>query len=186
MLTPMKWNIEFLSLLALCSLSRICLAETTAIRPHFTVELNVQVSEASKETLLSDMTHALKKLEDVEVRTDGTALWMLYINVAPIMDKSGLKGYAISAVIADQNASKTLKELPPEDFKTPAVEQKVKELAIKLVDVRDHLLLTSTVEGLPKAYGQIVDYFNDNYLTPVREDINRYNFDSSGSIRKGY
>jgi len=167
-------------------LARVSLAAPLTIRPHFTVELNVQVSEASKETLISDMTNALKKLDDVEIKTDGTSLWILYINVAPIRDKSGLKGYAISTVIVDQNASLTLKALPSEDFKTPVAEQKVKDLAIKLVDVRDHLLLTSTVEGLPKAYAQIVDYFNDTYLTPVREDIDRYNFDSSGSIRKAY
>jgi len=161
-------------------------AAPAIIRPHFTVELNVQVSETSKETLVSDMTNALKKLDDVEVKTDGAALWILYLNVAPITDKSGLKGYAISTVIADQNSSKTLKALPDEDFKTPAVEQTVKDLAIKLVDVRDHLLLTCTVDGLPKAYAQIVDYFNDTYLAPVREDINKYNFDASGSIRRGF
>jgi hypothetical protein len=162
------------------------LAAPTAIRPHFTVELNVQISEASKETLIGDMTNALKKLSDVEVKTDGNSLWVLYINVGPIRDKSGLKGYAISTVIADQNASQTLKELPSEDFKTPAAEQTVKELAIKVVDVRDHLLLTCTTDGLEKAYEQIVDYFNETYLMPVREDINRYNFDTSGSIRKAY
>jgi hypothetical protein len=168
------------------SLAAVSLAAQAPIRPHFTVELNAQVSEASKETLISDMTRALKKLDDVEVKTDGTGLWVLYVNVAPIMDKSGLKGYAVSTVIADQDASLTLKGLPPEDFRTPAAEQTVKDLAIKLVDVRDHMLLTCTVDGLPKAYAQIVDYFNDTYLTPVREDIDRYNFDSSGSMRKAY
>jgi hypothetical protein len=161
-------------------------AAPATLRPRFTVELNVQASETSKEALISDMTSALKKLSDVEVTSDGTAVWMLYINVAPIMDKAGLKGYAISTVIADQNSSKTLKALPPEDFKTPAAEQTVKDLAIKLVDVRDHLLLTCTVDGLPKAYAQIVDYFNDNYLVPVRETIDNYNFDQSGSMRRGF
>jgi len=154
-------------------------------RPRFTVELKAQVSETSKESLISDMTATLKKLEDVKVTTDGKAFWILYLNVAAVMDKAGLKGYAISTVIADQNSSQTLQALPSEDFKTPAAEQTIKDLAKEQVDIRDHLIVTCTVDGLPKAYAQIVDYFNENYLEPVREEIDNYNFEKSGNIRRG-
>lgn len=168
------------------ALAGVSPAAPATLHPRFTVQLNVEASETSKEALISDMTTALKKLDDVEVTADGTSVWILDINVAPVMDKTGLKGYAVSTVIADQNSSKTLKSLPSEDFRTPAAEQTVKDLTMKLVDVRDHLLLTCTVDGLPKAYAQIVDYFNDNYLVPVREAIENYNFDKTGSIRRGY
>ncbi len=97
-------------------LAEIALAAPALLRPRFTVELNVQASETSREDLIGDITHELKALGDVDMTTGGTALWILSINVVPIMDKKGLQGYAISTVIADQNASQTLQKLPPEDF----------------------------------------------------------------------
>jgi D-alanyl-D-alanine carboxypeptidase len=173
------------TLAALLFLTSYAVAAPAMIRPRFTVQLNVQVSETSKEALISDMTTALKKLSDVEVTSDGKSVWILDLNVTPIMDKKGLQGYAISTVIADRNASKTLQALPPEDFQTPAANQAVKDLAAKLVDVHDHLMLTCAVNDLTKAYAQIVDYFDENYLSPVREEIDNYNFDQSKSIRRG-
>lgn len=157
---------------------------SVVLHPRFTVEINAQVSETSKESLISDMTTAFNKLQDVKITADGTALWILYLNVAPIMDKTGLKGYAISTVIADQDSGLTLKALPVEDFKSPEVQQKIKDLAMKQVDIRDHLMLTCTADGLEKAYEQIVNYFNESYLTPVREEIDNYNYDRSGSMRR--
>jgi hypothetical protein len=106
--------------------------------------------------------------------------------VAPVTDQKGLQGYAVSTVIADQNSSKTLHALPAEDFKTPAAEQTVKDLASNLIDIRDHMLLTCTADGLPKAYAQIVDYFNETYLVPVREDIDNYNYNKFGTMRRGF
>jgi hypothetical protein len=177
------------SLLALCAAAPCFWPIAGAAAPaqaRFTVELNVQVSETSKESLISDMTQALRKLDGVQVTTDGSGLWILDMNVAPIMDKKGIQGYVISTVISDQNASKTLSALPSEDFKTPAAEHTVKTLAEKLVTVRDHLMLTCAKDGLPKAYLQIVDYFNETYLVPVREDIENYNFDRTGSMRRTF
>ena len=66
------------------------------------------------------------------------------------------------------------------------MEQAVKDLAKEQVTIREHLLVTCTVDGLTKAYLQIVDYFKETCLEPVREQIDNYNFNRSGSIRRGF
>jgi hypothetical protein len=167
-------------------LAAVSFADTVTPAPHFTVQLHVLATGTSQESVLSDMTHALLDLKDVEVTRDGSGLWILYLNIAPIVDRTGVKGYALSTVIADQYAAKTLKELPASDFASPAAQKTVKDLGKELVDVREHLMLTCTVDGLPKAYRQIVDYFNQTYLMPVREDVDNFNRNKSIGIHRGF
>jgi hypothetical protein len=141
---------------------------------HFTVRLIISANESLKSIVSNDMTRELKKLGDVDVTEDTTASWLLYINVTPIQDSKGLKGYVFSTVIADQYSANTLKALPAEDFKDPKVAETIKELIQNQINLRDHLVQTCKTEDLQKTYASIVAYFDETYLMPVREDLNNF------------
>jgi hypothetical protein len=161
------------ALLLLTGLSSFSIASPKVLS-HFTVRLIISADESLKSIVSNDMTRELKKLGDVDVTEDTTASWLLYINVSPIMDAKGLKGYVFSTVIADQYSANTLKDLPAEDFKDPKVAETIKNLIKNQVNLRDHLVQTCKTEDLQKTYAGIVAYFDENYLMPVREDLNNF------------
>lgn len=123
------------------------------------------------------MTRALQKLANVEVTDDNSAEWLLYVNVDPIIDSKGVKGYILSTVIADQYSANTVKALPAEDYKSPEVAATIKKLMANQVNLRDHQVQTCRPEDLKLADNKIVDNFDETYLMPVREDIQNFNLD---------
>jgi hypothetical protein len=147
------------------------------LQPHYKVKLIVSANNTLKSIVENDMSRALLKLSDVELTDEASAAWLLYVNVVPIIDSKGVKGYIFSTVIADQYSAQTVKALPAEDFKNAQVAERVNELLHDQVRMRDHSVQTCRPEELKRAYSQIVDNFDQTYLAPSREDIQNFNLD---------
>jgi len=145
------------------------------LKAHFVVKLVVSADDTLKSIVESDMTQLLQKLPEVEVTDDDSAAWLLYVNVVPLTDAKGVKGYIFSTVTADQYSANTVKALPAEDFKSPDVAASVKMLMARQVTLRDHWVQTCRPEDLKQAYSRIVDTFDGTYLAPAREDIQNFN-----------
>ncbi len=150
-------------------------------KPYFPVRLIIRADNTTAPLMTDCMTKNLEKLEGVFVVQDKAAAWNIYLNVMPIQDTKGLKGYVVSTVIADGYPANTLEALPEEDFKNADVAQTVRRLAKGQVTINDHLVQTGAPEDLPKICSHLVSYFDVTYLIPPREDI--HDFDTRDLLK---